>query len=141
MIDYNEIVKNLKKEEVKHLLLDLGAEEVIEKDNCFITNTICHNIEGGSLKLYYYFDTHLFYCFTEDGPMTIYKFLENYYKTRNIEYNWGQDILKVVFQCSAATELTTKETIFKQSLKDKYRKRQYIQCTRIICKTIPNRMA
>ncbi len=127
MIDYNEIVKNLKKEEVKHLLLDLGAEEVIEKDNCFITNTICHNIEGGSLKLYYYFDTHLFYCFTEDGPMTIYKFLENYYKTRNIEYNWGQDILKVVFQCSAATELTTKETIFKQSLKDKYRKRQSIQ--------------
>ena len=127
MIDYNEIVKNLKKEEVKHLLLDLGAEEVIEKDNYFITNTICHNIEGGSLKLYYYFDTHLFYCFTEDGPMTIYKFLENYYKTRNIEYNWGQDILKVVFQCSAATELTTKETIFKQSLKDKYRKRQSIQ--------------
>lgn len=127
MIDYNEIVKNLKKEEVKHLLLDLGAEEVIEKDNCFITNTICHNIEGGSLKLYYYFDTHLFYCFTEDGPMTIYKFLENYYKTRNIEYNWGQDILKVVFQCSAATDLTTKETIFKQSLKDKYRKRQSIQ--------------
>ena len=127
MIDYNEIVKNLKKEEVKRLLLDLGAEEVIEKDNCFITNTICHNTEGGSLKLYYYFDTHLFYCFTEDGPMTIYKFLENYYKTRNIEYNWGQDILKVVFQCSAATDLTTKETIFKHSLKDKYRKRQSIQ--------------
>ena len=129
MIDYEQIVKDLKDEEVIRLMYELGADRHEETDNYIIFPTICHNENAteASMKLYYYKDTHLFYCFTEDGPMTIYKFLENYYKTRNIEYNWGQDILKVVFQCSAATDLTTKETIFKQSLKDKYRKRQSIQ--------------
>ena len=129
MIDYEQIVKDLKDEEVIRLMYELGADRHEETDNYIIFPTICHNENAteASMKLYYYKDTHLLYCYTEDGPMTIYKFLENYYKTRNIEYNWGQDILKVVFQCSAATELTTKETIFKQSLKDKYRKRQSIQ--------------
>lgn len=129
MIDYEQIVKDLKDEEVIRLMYELGADRHEETDNYIIFPTICHNenTTEASMKLYYYKDTHLLYCYTEDGPMSIYKFLENYYKTRNIEYNWGQDILKVVFQCSAATELTTKETIFKQSLKDKYRKRQSIQ--------------
>ena len=129
MIDYEQIVKDLKDEEVIHLMYELGADRHEETDNYIIFPTICHNENAteASMKLYYYKDTHLLYCYTEDGPMSIYKFLENYYKTRNIEYNWGQDILKVVFQCSAATDLTTKETIFKQSLKDKYRKRQSIQ--------------
>ena len=129
MIDYEQIVKDLKDEEVIRLMYELGVDRHEETDNYIIFPTICHNENAteASMKLYYYKDTHLLYCYTEDGPMSIYKFLENYYKTRNIEYNWGQDILKVVFQCSAATELTTKETIFKQSLKDKYRKRQSIQ--------------
>ena len=129
MIDYEQIVKDLKDEEVIRLMYELGADRHEETDNYIIFPTICHNENAteASMKLYYYKDTHLLYCYTEDGPMSIYKFLENYYKTRNIEYNWGQDILKIVFQCSAATELTTKETIFKQSLKDKYRKRQSIQ--------------
>ena len=129
MIDYEQIVKDLKDEEVIRLMYELGADRHEETDNYIIFPTICHNENAteASMKLYYYKDTHLLYCYTEDGPMSIYKFLENYYKTRNIEYNWGHDILKVVFQCSAATELTTKETIFKQSLKDKYRKRQSIQ--------------
>ena len=129
MIDYEQIVKDLKDEEVIRLMYELGADRHEETDNYIIFPTICHNENAteASMKLYYYKDTHLLYCYTEDGPMSIYKFLENYYKTRNIEYNWGQDILKVVFQCSAATELTTKETIFQQSLKDKYRKRQSIQ--------------
>ena len=129
MIDYEQIVKDLKDEEVIRLMYELGVDRHEETDNYIIFPTICHNENAteASMKLYYYKDTHLLYCYTEDGPMSIYKFLENYYKTRNIEYNWGQDILKVVFQCSAATDLTTKETIFKQSLKDKYRKRQSIQ--------------
>ena len=89
MIDYNEIVKNLKKEEVKHLLLDLGAEEVIEKDNCFITNTICHNIEGGSLKLYYYFDRKIFVCYTEcNDAFNIFTLIEKVKSLNGEEYNY-----------------------------------------------------
>lgn len=100
MINYQEIIKELRDEDVEQLLYTLGAEEVIRKDNCFITNTICHNEEGGSLKLYYYFDTHLFYCFSEDGAMTIFKFLETYYINRGYDYDWYKDIYKVILNCS-----------------------------------------
>lgn len=129
MIDYEQIVKELKDEEVIKLMYDLGADRHEETDTYIIFPTICHNESAAeaSMKLYYYKDTHLLYCYTEDGPMTIYKFLENYYKTRNIEYNWGRDILKVVIQCSAAEDIEVRETIHKQVLKDKYRKRPSIQ--------------
>ena len=69
MIDYKEIIDNLIPEKVKELLIQLGAETVIEKDNCLITNTICHNEEGGSLKLYFYYDTHIFYCYSNCESM------------------------------------------------------------------------
>lgn len=101
MIDYQKIIDGLQPEKIKQLLYKLGAEQVIEKENHFITNTICHNSDGGSLKLYYYFDSHLFVCYTEDGTMNIFKFLETYYESRQILYNWYQDVFKIVEQCSS----------------------------------------
>ena len=64
MIDYQAIVEGLKNEDVKQLLINLGVEDIIEKDDCYITNTICHNESGGSMKLYYYFDSHIFFCYS-----------------------------------------------------------------------------
>lgn len=122
MIDYKYIIDNLENERVKQLLYQLGADQVEEKDNCFITNTICHNIEGGSLKLYYYFDTHIFYCYTNCESMSIFKFLEHYYKTRQIDYDWYNDIYQVIIKCSINNEheyFNIKPYI---SLKDKYEK-------------------
>ena len=78
MIDYKAIVEELEPEKIKELLYTLGVEQVIEKPGYFITNTICHNEEGGSLKLYYYFNSHLFTCFTECGSMTIFQFMKHY---------------------------------------------------------------
>ena len=78
MIDYKSIIEELEPEKIKELLYTLGAEQVIEKPGHFITNTICHNEEGGSLKLYYYFNSHLFTCFTECGNMNIFSFLNKY---------------------------------------------------------------
>ena len=100
MIDYKAIIEDLEPEKIKELLFTLGAEEVIEKPNYFITNTICHNEEGGSLKLYYYFNNHMFYCYTECHAMSVFQFLKNYYDCRGITYDWYQDIYKVILDCS-----------------------------------------
>ena len=101
MIDYEEIVSNLKDDDVFHLLEQLGARP-IDKGDCFICKTVCHNedAEEASQKLYYYKNTHLFYCYTEEGAMSIFKFLKNYYETRAIQYDWYQDILQVILNCS-----------------------------------------
>lgn len=38
------------------------------KNNCIVSDTICHNLPGeGSHKLYYYFGTKLFKCFTGES--------------------------------------------------------------------------
>ena len=80
MIDYKEIIENLEDEKVKRLLEELSAD-VIEKDDYFMISTICHNenIEEASHKLYYYKNSHMFYCYTECGAMSIFKLLKNYY--------------------------------------------------------------
>ena len=124
MINYEEIIKNLEPQKVKKLLYELGAENVEEKEKCLITNTICHNIEGGSMKLYFYYDTHIFYCYSNCEAMSIFKFLKEYYKTRDIEYDWYNDIYTVVLNCSASdiTEGFKKEK--RIDLKEKYRKKE-----------------
>ena len=103
MIDYIKVIEELEVDKVKNLLIELGAD-VIEKDDCLICNTICHNedLSQASKKLYYYKDSHMFYCYTECGAMSIFKFLKHYYDTRGIEYDWYNDILQVVLTCSAS---------------------------------------
>ncbi len=123
-MNYKEIIDNLQSDKVKQLLYELGAETVIEKDNCLITNTICHNISGGSLKLYYYFDTHLFYCYTSCEAMSIFKFLEKYYETRQIEFDWYNDIYKVVVDCSTSKKIDDFYIEKRVNLKEKYAKKE-----------------
>jgi hypothetical protein len=100
-MNYQEIIENLRDEDVFHLLEQLGAQP-IDKGNCFICKTICHNEDAdqASQKLYYYKDTHLFYCYTECGALSIFKLLKNYYEIRNIAYDWYNDIYQVILNCS-----------------------------------------
>lgn len=110
MIDYREIIENLRDEDVYKLLDQLGAEPV-DRGSYFVCKTICHNEDPSeaSSKLYYYKNSHLFVCYTECGNMSIFKFLKNYYETRNIEYDWYKDILQVILTCSAR-ELSNAQT-------------------------------
>ena len=64
--------------------------------------TVCHNedIDTASWKLYYYKNTHIFYCYTNCLSMSIFKFLKQFYETRNYTYDWYQDIYKVILDCS-----------------------------------------
>lgn len=120
-MNYKELIDNLDSQKIKRLLGELGAEDIQETKDYIVTNTICHNVKGGSLKLYYYKKNHLFYCYTEDGAMSIFSFLKHYYETRSYPYDWYRDIYEVVQDCSLSKGL--KEEFGVEShclLKEKY---------------------
>lgn len=119
MIDYKEIVENLEDERVKQLLDSFGIP-FKETDTYLVMPTICHNedVDEASWKLYYYKNSHMFMCFTECQSMSIFTFLKHYYETRQIEYDWYQDIYQVIINCSSSN-LTTSRASYK-SIRDNY---------------------
>lgn len=126
MLNYKEIIEELDSEKLKNLLnkLNIPFEET---DNYLLMPTVCHhsNIEEASWKLYFYKNTHLFYCYTECGRMSIFKFLEHYYEARDLDYEWYNDVYLVAKDCSNLKD--NFEYIEKyQGIKDKYRKRELI---------------
>ena len=123
MINYKELVDNLTIDNIKSLLNKLKIPyREIEKG--LVMPTVCHNIniDEASWKLYYYQDHHIFYCYTEcSKAMSIFKFLKTYYETRQIEYDWFEDIYNVVLNCGNFRPKEGFDTIQYQSLKDRYR--------------------
>lgn len=101
-LDYQSIIDNLKVSSVIDLMIKLGADRWEDKGTHIIFPTICHNIHAdeASMKLYFYKNTKLFQCFTECGTMPVFKFLKHYYETREIEYDWVNDIYNVILDCS-----------------------------------------
>lgn len=65
MASFKELRQELTDESVKNILLQFNVEPVEEDSSRIVFPTCCHNLEGGSPKLYYYKDTKLFHCFTE----------------------------------------------------------------------------
>lgn len=102
MIDCREVVENLQTDAVISLLQRLGADRYKEEEDFVIFPTICHNEDAAeaSMKLYYYKNTKLFVCYTSCETMSIFKFLEHYYETRDIEYDWVNDVYNVALDCS-----------------------------------------
>ena len=90
MIDYKSIIDNLDTESIIELMKRLGISQYIDKPDCVIFNTICHNEDANEakMKLYYYKRNKQFYCYSNCGALSIFKFLEHYYETRSISYDW-----------------------------------------------------
>ena len=122
MIDYQAIIEELEDNKIIALMQSLGADRYKETDKAIIFPTICHNEDSSeaSMKLYYYRDTHIFYCYTEEGSMSIFKFLKNYYDTRQITYDWYNDILQVILNCSASTAREASNPNIYKSKRDDY---------------------
>lgn len=101
-MDYEEIISNLDVDSVISMMEKLGADRHSDRGAYIVFPTICHNVDASeaSMKLYFYKDTKLFVCYTECGNMSIFKFLRHYYETRQIEYDWYQDIYEVVRDCA-----------------------------------------
>lgn len=121
MIDYQEIVENLDDDKIK-ALLDRLKVPYIDKGKFLVCKTCCHNddADAASWKLYYYKNNHIFYCYTECNAMSIFKFLRNYYETRDIKYDWHTDIYDVILDCSKFRFTDGFEKKPYESLKDRY---------------------
>lgn len=128
MIDYQGIIEQLNTDKIIDLMERLGVETYVRRPGYVIFPTICHNEDSAqaSMKLYYYENNHLFVCYTEDGNMSIFKFLRHYYETRGIDFDWYEDIYKVVLDCSNFRLAAPGHTTYK-SIRDQYRRPEHIQ--------------
>lgn len=127
MINYNAIIENLDIDKVKNLLeqMDIPFQE---KEKYLLMPTVCHNsnVDEASWKLYYYKDNHFFYCYTNCLGMSIFKFLEHFYSERGIDFDWYEDIYKVVLDCSNFRLAAPGQPTYK-SIRDLYRRPEQIQ--------------
>lgn len=64
MLNLNDIKEQLTPTEIKAILFEYEVYPYAENEEYIIFPTCCHNLEGGSPKLYYYTNTHLFVCYT-----------------------------------------------------------------------------
>lgn len=136
MINYKEIIEQLNTEKVKLLLeqLDIPYQE---KEKYLLMPTVCHNddIETASWKLYYYKNTHVFYCYTECLGQTIFQFLKHYYETRGIDYDWFRDIYEVILDCSNYDPFNNFVYKKYKSIANRYQKEEVVKLP-----TYPNRI-
>lgn len=127
MIDYEEIIEQLDIEKIKNLL-DRLEVPYQDKGAYLVCKTACHNadLEDASDKLYYYDNTHIFYCYTHCNAMSIFKFLKSYYETRDIEYDWVEDIYNVVLDCSRYDKYNFQPKKYK-TIREKYEVQKEIE--------------
>jgi len=121
LIDYKAIIEQLDTKKVIQLMEKLGVDNYIEKPGYVIFPTVCHNEDAdeASMKLYYYENYHIFMCYTECGAQSPFAFLRHYYETRQIDYDWYQDIYKVILDCSNYNQNFSTVSRY-QSIRDKY---------------------
>ena len=122
MIDYQSVIEGLNTDKIIELMVTLGVEDYEVKSGYVVFQTICHNEDAteASMKLYYYENSHMFMCYTECGPMTIFQFLKKYYETREIEYDWYTDIYQVILDCSNFSTIDNFKDKKYKSRKDLY---------------------
>ena len=76
----------LSEDDIKNLLAKYGVFTQAETDKALIFPTACHNLEGGSHKLYYYKEDKIFKCYTGCHEMfDIFTLLQKMKKLRGQE--------------------------------------------------------
>lgn len=93
MRNFKELRQELTDEMIKDILLQFNVEPVEEDSTHIVFPTCCHNLDGGSPKLYYFKDTKLFRCFTECcASFDIFTLLQKMYSLRGKEINLRQAV-------------------------------------------------
>lgn len=113
-----DLIDSLSPEQVKEIVMNLGAERCDEsEEGCFIFPTICHNHDSNaSMKLYYYFNSKRFVCYTEcDDNFNI---LELIMRVKQVSY--AEAFSHIV--SNHRYEIKPREKIY-QSLIQKYERR------------------
>ena len=106
-IDLNLLIESLNDEKIKAILKPLGITPSIENDNEMIFKTYCHNLSGGSDKLYYYKNSHLFVCYTECGTMNIFGLLKKLFILRGMSASF-KEVLQYIIDLDL--DLTIEQT-------------------------------
>lgn len=125
MVDYKTLVNNIRPELVVEMMKNLGVTRYIERDNFIVFPTVCHNVdpEEASLKLYFYKNSKQFVCYTHDGAMTIFKFLQKFFEVRGISFDWYGDIVRRVIACAGGdptNDIVLPNTVPRTRLKERY---------------------
>jgi hypothetical protein len=79
-----ELREQITVENNKDILALYGVDSVHENEEFLVFPTACHNIDGGSHKLYYYKDNHMFKCYTEcDSVFDIFTLVQKMQELRD----------------------------------------------------------
>ncbi len=117
MLDKEKIKESLDDNDIKFLLKDLGSDEPrTDKDGNLVFQTVCHNVNGGSYKLYYYRDSKIFRCYTEcQDSFDIYELVRRSKLRRNIKLTFYECIKHVaaltnkIIHCSSILSNVNKD--------------------------------
>ena len=127
-VDLDELKKQLSTEEIINIIKTLVPDLRYEETNSFLVlPTICHNkdIDEASMKLYYYFNTHLFFCYTEcNSSFDIYELVKKILELRDIPSDFTEVFNIITRNTDKVYSLSDEDGRTKyQSFLDKYEKK------------------
>ena len=106
-MEIKDMRESLSPEEIKKILEQYGVNPVHENQLYIQYPTHCHNLEGGSHKLYYYKDNHIFKCYTEcDSVFDIFELIQKMEELRDRECSLPQAIKIVGFDPNQNREVS-----------------------------------
>ena len=112
-----ELKEQLTKEQIFELLEEWGGHPTLYS-NYIVSDTICHNPpEQGSNKLYYYFNTHLFHCYTGCNEPSFDVF-ELCIKVMKIQFKINFSLIEAIKWVAYRFNLSTERPEEKTQLKD-----------------------
>lgn len=114
-MDFKELREQLTDESIKNILAQFNVEVVDENENYIVFPTCCHNLEGGSPKLFYYKNTKLFHCYTEcAASFDIFTLLQKMYRLRNQEITLQQAVSVCDLDASLISPEEARKTSFEE---------------------------
>lgn len=94
-------------EDIKRILMKFDVEPVRENEMLLIYPTVCHNLEGGSPKLYYYKKNNMFKCYTGDHDLfDIFQLIIDMHNLRGEEISLRQALAFCGIETNEAIEET-----------------------------------
>lgn len=109
-MNLTEIKDALTTDAIRNILSSYGVEPYQETETYFVYPTVCHNPEHGSNKLYYYFDSKIFMCYTEcDEAFNIFQMIQKLEKHLGNTINVFEAAKKIGFDSASIRKKTLEE--------------------------------
>lgn len=104
-MEIKEMRESMTHDQIKEVLEKYGVNHIYENQIYIQYPTCCHNLEGGSHKLYYYKDSHMFRCYTEcDSMFDVFELVQKMEELREHDCSLPEAIRIVGFDPSDEEE-------------------------------------